>query len=61
MAPSTVVLMLVIRGLPSDPRGSLKGSYTEVLSILCLEDDLECLMWSFHTIKTPLNFYPKII
>ena len=38
MAPSTVVLMLAVRGLPSDPRDPLKGISTKVLVVFCLEE-----------------------
>ena len=39
--PSTVVLMLVVRGLPSNPRDPLKGIPTEVLVVFFLVEDPE--------------------
>ena len=42
MAPSTVVFMLAVRGLPSDPGGPLEGISTEVLMACCPGEDREC-------------------
>ena len=41
MAPSMVVFILAVWGLPSEPRDPLEGISTEVLVVLCIGEDPE--------------------